>query len=72
MNVPKRYNLSEGKFSVVEDDAHVTDHAAHLNSGSNGNFSFEWTKGCVLALAQLDLSYSDFDDIYEDINHLIE
>ena len=122
----KANNLSEGKFTAVEDDAHGTDHASvsylmtkswnlpevttsaiqfhheydmlsdsqtklhtdskdlialglladravHLmSSGSNKNFSLEWTKGGALALAQLDLSYSDFADICEDIDHLIE
>ena len=50
----------------------LADHAIHLSSGSNKNFSLEWTKGGALALAQLDLSYSDFADICEDIAHLIE
>jgi len=121
----KANNLSEGKFTAVEDDAHGTDHATvsylmtkswnlpevtasaiqfhheydmlsdsqtklhsdsknlialglladhaiHLSSGSNKNFSLEWTKGGALALAQLDLSYADFADICEDIAHLIE
>ena len=121
----KANNLSEGKFTTVEDDAHGTDHATvsylmakswnlpdattnaiqfhheydmlsnsetnlhsdsknlialglladhavHLSSGSNKNFSLEWTKGGALALAQLDLSYTDFADICEDIDHLIE
>jgi HD-like signal output (HDOD) protein len=121
----KANNLSERKFTTVEDDAHGTDHATvsylmakswnlpesttnairfhheydmlsnsetnlhsdsknlialglladhavHLSSGSNKNFSLEWTKGGALALAQLDLSYTDFADICEDIDHLIE
>jgi HD-like signal output (HDOD) protein len=121
----KANNLSEGKFTTVEDEAHGTDHATvsylmtkswnlpevttsaiqfhheydmlsdsqtklhsdskslialglladhaiHLSSGLNKNFSHEWTKGGALALAQLDLSYSDFADICEDIAHLIE
>ena len=121
----KANNLSEGKFTAVEDDAHGTDHATvsylmakswnlpeattnairfhheydmlsnsetnlhsdsknlialglladhavHLSSGANKNFSLEWTKGGALALAQLDLSSTDFADICDDIDHLIE
>jgi HD-like signal output (HDOD) protein len=121
----KANNLSEGKFTTVEDNAHGTDHAiigylmtkswnlpevtttavrfhheyemlsesqtkihtdsknlialglladyaVHLSSGSNKNFSLEWTKGGAHALAQLNLSDTDFADICEDIAHLIE
>ena len=121
----KANNVSEGKFTTVEDDAHGTDHATvsylmtkswnlpevttsaiqfhheydmlsdsqtklhsdsknlialglladhavHLSSGSSKNFSLEWKKGGALALTQLDLSYTDFADICEDIAHLIE
>ena len=117
-------NLSEGKFTTVEDDVHGTDHAVigylmtkswnlpevttnavrfhheydilsesqtkihtesknlialglladhavHLSSGSNKNFSLEWTKGGALALAQLGLSDTEFADICEDIAHLL-
>jgi hypothetical protein len=50
----------------------LADHAVYLSSGSNKNFSLEWTKGGALALAQLGLSDTDFTDICEDIAHLIE
>lgn len=50
----------------------LADHAVHLSSGSQKNFSLEWNKGGTLALAQLGLSEVDFDDICEDIASLIE
>jgi HD-like signal output (HDOD) protein len=50
----------------------LADHAVYLSSGSNKNFSLEWTKGGALALAQLGLSDTEFTDICEDIAHLIE
>lgn len=50
----------------------LSDHAVHLSSGPNKNFSLEWTKGGALALAQLGLSENDFSDICEDIAEFLE
>lgn len=121
----KANNMSDGKFTDVEDDAHGTDHATigylmtkswhlpdvttnavrfhheydvlsdaqtkvstesrnlialglladravQLCSGSEKNFSLEWTKGGALALAQLGMSEIDFSDICEDIADVME
>lgn len=50
----------------------LADHAVHLSSTPEKNFSLEWIKGGELALAQLEIDEAFFHDLCEDIFDLIE
>ena len=50
----------------------LADRAVHLCSGADKNFSLEWAKGGALALTQLGMSETDFNDICEDIADIID